>query len=146
MLKIFSKLTIAAMVVALGVSIPARYAPAMAAGETRYVSEVRVGIGKTEDEAKNELLSGGYTILSKDGKYADLNYEAGSKDPTMGRGQKIAYLGYKTTTDAKEAITDLAVMNMRGGYSVKDYEELMEKRLRTEIIPFVERFIVVLEE
>ena len=146
MLKIFSKLTIAAIVVALGVSIPARYAPAMAAGETRYISEVRVGIGKTEDEAKSELLSGGYTILSKDGKYADLNYEAGSKDPTMGRGQKIVYLGYKTTTDAKEAITDLAVMNMRGGYSIKDYEELMENKLKVQIIPFVERFIVTLQE
>ena len=146
MLKILSKLTIAFMAVALGVSIPARYAPAMAAGETKYISEIRVGIGKTEDEAKSELLSDGYTILSKDGKYADLNYEAGSKDPTMGRGQKIVYLGYKTTTSVKDAITDLAVMNMRGGYSVKDYEELMEKRLRTEIIPFVERFIVVLEE
>jgi hypothetical protein len=146
MLKIFSKLTIAAMVVALGVSIPARYAPAMAAGETRYISEVRVGIGKTEDEAKSERLSGGYTILSKDGKYADLNYEAGSKDPTMGRGQKIVYLGYKTTTDAKEAITDLAVMNMRGGYSIKDYEELMENKLKVQIIPFVERFIVTLQE
>ena len=48
MLKIFSKLTIAAMVVALGVSIPARYAPAMAAGETKYISEIKVGMDKTE--------------------------------------------------------------------------------------------------
>ena len=134
------------MAVALGVSIPSHYAPAMAAGETKYISEVKVGIGKTEDEAKSELLAEGFAILSKDGKYADLNYEAGSKDPSMGRGQKKVYQGYKTTANAKEAITDLAVMNMRGGYSVKDYEELMEKRLKTEIIPFVERFIVVLEE
>ena len=145
MLKIFSKLAIAVMAVALGVSIPSHYAPAMAAGETRYISEVRVGIGKTEDEAKSELLAGGYTILSKDGKYADLNYKAGS-DAASARGQKIVYLGYKTTTDAKEAITDLAVMNMRGGYSVKDYEELMENKLKVQIIPFVERFIVTLQE
>ncbi len=146
MLKIFSKLTIAAMAVALGVSIPAHYAPAMAAGETKYISEVKVGIGKTEQEAKSELLEEGFTILSKDGKYADLNEDAGSKDPTMGRGQKIVYLGYKTTTNVDEAVTDLAVMNMRGGYSVKDYEELMEKQLKTEVIPFVERFLVTLQE
>ena len=134
------------MAVALGVSIPAHYAPAMAAGETKYISEVKVGVGKTDEEAKTELLAEGFTILSKDGKYADLNYEAGSKDPTMGRGQKIVYLGYKTTTNVNEAITDLAVMNMRGGYSVKDYEDLMENRLKVEIIPFVERFLVTLQE
>ena len=133
------------MAVALGVSIPAHYAPAMAAGEAKYISEVKVGIGKTEQEAKSELLAEGFTILSKDGKYADLNYEAGS-DAAGARGQKIVYLGYKTTTDAKEAITDLAVMNMRGGYSVKDYEELMENRLKVQIIPFVERFLVTLQE
>ena len=49
MLKIFSKLTIAFMAVALGVSIPAHYAPAMAAGETKYISEVKVGMDKTEE-------------------------------------------------------------------------------------------------
>ena len=134
------------MVVALGVSIPARYAPVMAAGETKYISEVKVGIGKTEDEAKSELLAEGFTILSKDGKYADLNYEAGSKDPTMGRGQKKVYLGYKTTDDPSKAITDLAVMNMRGGYNIRDYESLMETRLKTQILPFIERFIVTLTE
>ena len=146
MLKIYSKLTIAAMVVALGVSIPARYAPAMAAGETRYISEVKVGMDKTEAGAVKELLEEGFTILSKDGKYADLNEDAGSKDPTMGRGQKKVYLGYKITNDPTQAITDLAVMNMRGGYSIRDYESLMETRLKTEILPFIERFLATLQE
>ena len=145
MLKIISKLTIAFMAVALGVSTPSHYAPAMAAGETRYISEVKVGMDKTVEGATKELLEEGYTILSKDGQYADLNYEAGS-DAAFARGQKKVYLGYKTTTNPSEAITDLAVMNMRGGYSIRDYEQLMETRIKSEILPFVDRFIVTLQE
>ena len=57
MLKIFSKLTVALMAVALGVSIPAHYAPAMAAGETRYISEVRVGMDKTEEGAAKSVIA-----------------------------------------------------------------------------------------
>ncbi len=146
MLKIFSKITIAAMVVALGVSIPARYAPAMAAGETKYISEIKVGMDKTEEGAAKSLLDDGFTILKDDnGNNADLNKGAGSDD-TMGRGQKVVYLGYKTTNDPTFAITDLAVMNMRGGYSIKDYEALMATRLKTEVLPFIDRFIVTLDE
>ena len=146
MLKIFSKLTIAFMAVALGVSIPAHYAPAMAAGETKYISEVKVGMDKTEEGAAKSLLDDGFTILKDDnGNNADLNKGAGSND-AMGRGQKVVYLGYKTTNDPTFAITDLAVMNMRGGYSIKDYEALMATRLKTEVLPFIDRFIVTLDE
>ena len=145
MVKILAKLSVAALALTLAVATPNKAAPVMAASSTKYISEVKVGMDKTELGAVKELLEEGYTILSKDGQYADLNYEAGS-DAAFARGQKKVYLGYKTTTNPSEAITDLAVMNMRGGYSVRDYEALMEKRLKTEIIPFVERFIVTLEE
>ncbi len=146
MLKVFSKITIAALAVFTGAMAPmARFVPVSAAGGTKYISEVRVGMDKTEAGAVSGLLADGFTILSKDGKYADLNEDAGSND-AMARGQKKVYLGYKTTYNPNEAITDLAVMNMRGGYSVRDYEALMEKRLKTEIIPFVNRFLVTLDE
>ena len=141
-----TKLSIAALAITLGVTTPTRYAPVMAASGTEYISEVKVGMDKTEEGATKELLEEGYTILSKDGKYADLNEDAGSNEPTLSRGQKKVYLGYKTTNDASKAITDLAVMNMRGGYNVKDYEVLMETRLKSQIIPFVERFIATLNE
>ena len=144
MIKILAKLSVAALALTLAVATPNKAAPVMASS-TKYISEVKVGMDKTELGAVKELLEEGYTILSKDGQYADLNYEAGS-DAAFARGQKKVYLGYKTTTNPNEAITDLAVMNMRGGYSVRDYEALMEKRLKTEIIPFVDRFIVTLEE
>ena len=70
------------------------------------------------------MLKDGYTILKENNKYADLNDEAGSNN-VFAKGQKKVYLGYKTTSKSEEAIIDLAVMNMRGGYSVKDYEVLM---------------------
>ena len=145
-MKFLAKLSIAALAIAIGIATPMRYAPAIAAVSSgKYISEVKVGMDKTAEGAAKELLEEGYTILSKDGKYADLNEEAGS-DAAFAKGQKKVYLGYKTTNNPNEAITDLAVMNMRGGYSVRDYEQLMEKRLKTEIIPFVDRFIVTLNE
>ena len=124
----------------------------MAAPETKtkplYISEVKIGMGETEMEAARELLENGYTILcDEDGDYSDLNYRTGT-DSGMKKGptEKIVYLGYKTTDDPKDAITDLAVMNMNGGYSVQDYELLMEQHLEGEIKPFVDRFVSSLNE
>ncbi len=147
MIKNISKLSIAALSLLLGVGTPMRYMPSKAASNTQYLAEIKVGMDKTEEGAAKSLLDDGFTILKDDnGNNADLNYEAGSKDPTMGRGQKVVYLGYKTTNDPTFAITDLAVMNMRGGYSIKDYEALMATRLKTEVLPFIDRFIVTLDE
>ena len=90
-------------------------ATAMAAGDDKggkYISEIRIGQGETEDEAKKELEEGGYTILKDDaGNYADLNEGAGSKSALKkGANDKIIYLGYKTTSDPNDAITDISVM------------------------------------
>ena len=105
-----------------------------------YVSEVKVYIGNYND-AENE----GYKILSgNDGKPVDLNQGAGGG---MGsKGDKAVYLGYKTTTNSKEAITDLALMNMKGGYKTADYDVLMETQMNQQIIPFVESFLVTIDE
>ncbi len=90
----------------------------------------------------------GYTILKDDnGNYADLNKDAGTKNALKeGPNQKIVYLGYKTTADANDAITDLAVMNMEGGFSYKEYEKMMNDHMNTQIKPFVDRFIATLKE
>ena len=116
--------------------------------EKKYISEVKVGMGVTSDQASKELLDEGYTILKDDsGNYADLNKDAGAASPMKeGPNQKIVYLGYKTTAKASDAITDLAVMNMNGGYSFEDYEKLMQTHLDTQIKPFVDRFIATLKE
>ena len=128
---------------------PAQVAASAAeSAKKTYISEVKVGMGETSDEAAKELLAEGFTILTDDsGKYADLNKDAGSKSILKsGPNQKIVYLGYKTTEDAGDAITDLAVMNMNGGYSFQDYEKLMDNHLDTQIKPFVDRFIATMKE
>ncbi|MBP5781613.1 MAG: hypothetical protein J6X34_10340, partial [Clostridia bacterium] len=62
------------------------------------------------------------------------------------KGEKAVYLGYKTTKNRSEAITDLALMNMKGGYSVQEYEVLMEKQLKSQILPFIEDFQTAIDE
>jgi uncharacterized protein YoxC len=115
---------------------------------TLYISEVKVGMGETANEAGKELEEEGYTILKdSSGNYADLNEEAGSKSALKrGANDKIVYLGYKTTEDPGEAITDLAVMNMEGGFSIEDYNILMNNQMESVIKPFTERFISTLNE
>ena len=128
---------------------PAQVAASAAeSAKKTYISEVKVGMGVKSEEAAKELLAEGFTILTDDsGQYADLNKDAGSKSILKkGPNQKIVYLGYKTTEDADDAITDLAVMNMDGGYSFQDYEKLMDNHLDTQIKPFVDRFIATLKE
>ena len=109
----------------------------------RYISEIRLGVGKKAAEALAALE--GYEVLKDgNGDYANLNEDAGGGIGS--RGQRVVYLGYKLTSNRSEAITDLAVMNMKGGYSVKDYEALMEYEMKSQIIPFVEMFIATIEE
>ena len=75
-----------------------------------YISEVKIGMGKKASDAKAAL--DGYKILSDSkGNPVDLNKDAGGG--LGSKGDKVVYLGYKTTTDRKEAVTDLALMNMK---------------------------------
>ena len=147
MKKLIMALTSVILCMTMLIGAPAQLV-ASAAGGKKYISEVKVGMGETSDEASKELKSGGYTILTDDkGNYADLNKDAGTSS-TMKKGpnQKIVYLGYKTTDDVNDAVTDLAVMNMNGGYSYQEYEKLMDDHMNTEIKPFVDRFIATLTE
>ncbi len=108
-----------------------------------YISEVKIGMGEDEEDAEAALA--GYKILSDDeGNPVDLNDDAGGGWGS--KGDKVVYLGYKTTTKKSEAITDLALMNMKGGYSVEDYDYLMETNMKSQIIPFVDSFMAAVNE
>ena len=109
---------------------------------TEYISEIKIGVGETEKEAAAALK--GYTILKNGNEYADLNKGAGGG--LGSKGNRVVLFGYKTTNNKYDAITDLAVINMKGGYSVKDYELLMQNRMTEQIVPFVEKFVYALEE
>ena len=148
MKKILTIITSALLCITMLVLTPAQVIASAEGNGKKYISEVKVGMGESSDEASKELLDEGYTILADDkGNYADLNEDAGSKSALKGGpNQKIVYLGYKTTDDASDAITDLAVMNMNGGFSYQEYENLMKTQMDTQIKPFVDRFISTLSE
>ncbi len=148
MKKLLMAITSALLCMTMLVLGPTQVIASAAGNEQKYISEVKIGMGETSDQASKELLADGYTILKDDsGNYADLNKDAGAKSTLKeGPRQRIVYLGYKTTADANDAITDLAVINMRGGYSFEDYEKLVQTHMDTQIKPFVDRFITTLNE
>lgn len=85
-----------------------------AAKQETYIKEIRISTGATADEAKKWLTDNGYIVVD-----VDLNWKT---------GKNCVYMGYKTTTDPDEAITDISLMQMNGGYSFSDYEAMIEKR------------------
>ena len=108
-----------------------------------YISEFKVGMGKKADEAKNALE--GYTIITDtNGNYVDFNDNAGGG--LGSKGDRVVYIGYKTTANSANAITDIALMNMKGGYKTDDYDALMDKYINSQIIPFVDSFMAAIRE
>ena len=87
---------------------------AFAAGAKQYIKEVRISTASTESEAKQWLITNGYQVL-------DVNLNQKSNGDAV-------YLGYITTTNPDEAITDMAIMQMDGGYSFADYEAMIKER------------------
>ena len=124
--------------------VPAAQVSAAAETGEKYISELKIGTGKTAADAEKALE--GYEILKDDsGNYVDLNQKAGGG--TFSKGERVVYLGYKKTSSGYNAVTDLAVMSMKGGYSTEDYDALMENTyMKQQIIPFVESFLATINE
>lgn len=103
----------------------------------KYVKDVFIAYsyGESEDPAKNWLTEHGYQPI------ADLNAgkTSATKTPT------VAMLGITRTDDPNEAITDMAVMNMNGGYSFDKYEAIVNQK-RADINEFINNFIPALNE
>ena len=136
MKHLFRIVTAVLMAVIVAALLPAQ----VLADGPEYISELKVGIGST-----SELEKEGFTVLKdNNGKAVDLNTDAGGGYGS--EGDQAVYLGYKTTSDQNKALTDLALMNMKGGYSVQEYEALMETQMKSQIIPFVESFLTTINE
>ncbi len=103
----------------------------------KYVKDVFIAYayGDSEDPAKEWLTQHGYQPI------ADLN--AGKTSAT--KTNTVAMLGITRTDDPSEAITDMAVMNMNGGYSFDKYEEIVKQK-RADIDEFINTFIPALNE
>ncbi|MCQ2468663.1 MAG: hypothetical protein MJ100_02495, partial [Ruminococcus sp.] len=109
---------------------------AFAAAKQKYVSDVILSYGNTEEEAKKWLTDNGYEVVDK-----NLNENA---DSVFDKARAV-YMGYRTTDMASEAITDMKTMNMNGDYSFDKYEEVL-KQQETNIQKFVEEFLVTVQE
>ena len=108
-----------------------------------YISEFKVGMGKNASTAEAALE--GYTIITDgNGNKVDFNDNAGGGWGS--KGEKVVFIGYKTTSNRSEAVTDIGLMNMKGGYKIEDYDSLMEDYLNIQIIPFVDKFMAAVRE
>ena len=87
-----------------------------AAAEEEYLSELRLVYAENYSEAK-EIL--------KDTNFKD--YEVLNENLNKNTNKIGVWLAYKTTTDIEEAITDLSVMQMQGGYSEGNYQEMLKE-------------------
>ena len=138
-MKHISKVLIALLLALLTASVmPAQV---FADSLPEYICEVKVYQGSYAKAAAE-----GFTILTGDnGKPVDLNQGAGATG-IGAKGNNPVYLGYKTTTNKDEAITDLALMNMKGGYKTKDYENLMKTQMEAQIVPLVDSLLAAVNE
>ena len=105
-------------------------------GDGKYLKDVYIAYGETKAEAENWLRDNGWE------PFADLNE---GKTSDSFKHQPAAVLGIKRTNDANEAITDMAAMNMKGGYSFDDYEGLVAQK-KADITEFINTFVPALEE
>ena len=108
----------------------------------QYVSDVFIAYGKSEAKASEWLTKHGWEPVKGD-------FNAGKAsffDDNKLQDQNVtAVMGIRRTGDKNDAITDMAVMNMKGGYSLPDYQKLLEQK-KSEIKEFVNNFMVVIEE
>ena len=135
-MKHLSKAIIAVfMAVLMGTLLPVQ----VFADTPDYIGEVKIFMGDY-----SAAQAEGYTLLKDGNNPVDLNQDAGGGAGS--KGEKAVYLGYKTTKNKDEAITDLALMNMKGGYRTKDYQTLMNSQMNAQIIPFVDSFLAAIKE
>ena len=85
------------------------------AASEEYISEVALVYEDTLEEAKAAIAGTDWKIFEQ-----DLNPNA---DYVIDDG---VFLIYKTSTNVEDAITDLRVMDMYGGFSISNYEKQLE--------------------
>ena len=81
------------------------------ATEVAYIKSIKLAQAKTPEAAKAILEAEGYIFLE-----GNLN---------EGTGEEGVWMGYTTTTDPTEAIYDIKLMNMKGGYTLTSMKEAL---------------------
>jgi hypothetical protein len=125
MKKLLGKLISVVLVIALMLT----YAPAALAapsrnqGKVTYLSGVAIIEAKSDDDAQKILTE---LKKSENGGFTNMI----SLDLNKGGKTKI-FLAYKTSTNVDDAITDLAIMNMEGNFSMGNYEQVLAENMES---------------
>ena len=141
--KTLSVVLAGAMVVCLAqAAVPSAGVYAEEAEGGKYVSDVFIAYGKNEDKAAAWLTENGWEPVKGDFNAGKASFFDNNKIQDQ---NVAAVMGIKRTDDKNAAITDMAVMNMNGGYSISDYESLIKDK-KAEIDEFINGFWPVIQE
>ncbi len=128
-IHVWKRLVAGFMVLVMAFILPSVHVNAAEKKGMIYIKDFKLYIDKNKEpaEAKDWFEKNGYTMIE-----GNLNADASG---TLKREVGV-YLGYATTTDPKEAVTDLAVMNERGNYSEGEYKRILEeqKKMYTDMV------------
>ncbi|MCR5201864.1 MAG: hypothetical protein K6D02_02045, partial [Lachnospiraceae bacterium] len=86
------------------------------AKDNLYIKELVLGYGKTEEEARKWLEKEDYKVVD-----GDIN----SGTSKYNKDANVVLIGYKTTTDETEAIRDIELMDMTGGFKITDMDTIL---------------------
>ena len=110
------------------------------AGETQevYIKSVKLAQAKTEKEAREALEEEGYIFLEG-------NLNAGTDADGI-------WLGYTITSDPSEAIYDMKLMNMKGGYTLTSLKDALAAQesafaeMANDLNYLIDEFVTAYEE
>lgn len=132
-MKNIKKIGMKLLSIMLTVMICVQSVPMEAAAAQSYLEDIRLSFSnESAEKAKQWLTDNDYQIYDK-----DLNVDS---------GKAFVYMGYKTTENPEYALTDIKVMNMKGGFVVNDTAAEIQKMysdLRKEagyVMAVVEKF------
>ncbi len=83
--------------------------------DNTYLESVEIFNAPTKEEAKQKCINAGYYASD-----ADMN---------SGNSGGAVIIGFKTTKDPNEAITDMSVLEMNTGYEISDYSDIRESAM-----------------
>lgn len=107
------------------------------AAGTLYIESIKMVEGLSREAAKTELENAGYTFVDQ-----NLN---------EGTGSGTVYIGYKATANPNDAIYDIKLMNMNGGYTLTSINKAVEAQalamesIASDLASLAEAFAVAYE-
>ena len=142
--RVLSFLLAGAMVISLSsaAGVPVKVYAEETKGTGKYVGDVYIAYGKSEEKAAKWLTDHGWEPVKGDFNAGKASFYDNNKIQDQ---NVAAVMGIKRTGDKNNAVTDMAVMNMTGGYNIPDYEKLLEEK-KSQITEMVNGFKPVLNE